>query len=142
MWTYQHKAVNSIKDIPEGVYGFVYIIHADDGGKYIGRKKIWSKRKKRFGKRKIAQMEDKRLKRWEYIVKENDWLEYTGSNKRFNEHIQTRTYCKEILRYCYTPKELSYFEEKYLFMYGVLESPIFFNDNIGGRYFNVDISAW
>ena len=50
--------------IPEGAVGFVYIMNylADDGQmySYIGKKNFFSKRKKKFGKKKLAAMTDSR----------------------------------------------------------------------------------
>lgn len=133
-----NQEVNSIEDMPESAIGFIYLIELVDGRKYIGKKSLYSKRKRKFGKKEIAKITDKRKKHWEYVIKESNWKEYCSSNKELKELIkQGIKYHKYILDYAYTKKELSYKEEKQLFINEVLESKIWFNSNISGRYFKM-----
>ena len=59
--------------IPENAVGFVYIMNMkDEKGKmhsYIGKKNFYSRRKKKFGKKKLAAMTDKRAKKYEIVIK-------------------------------------------------------------------------
>ena len=49
---------------------------------------------------------------------------------------------KNILKFAPTKKLLTYYENKYLFVYEVLEKPEeFFNDNIQGRFFTKDFDV-
>lgn len=140
MWKYSNNLVASIEDVPAGATGFIYEITDSTGKKYIGKKSLWSIRKKHFGKKKLATMTDKRLKTWEKIKKESDWLKYTGSNKELNRNIDNNLeITKEILIFAYSKKELTYLELKFLFSKGVLESDSYYNDNIQGKFFRKDL---
>ena len=70
-WVYQGKDfTNSM--IPEGAVGFVYEMEAIIDGKsvrYVGKKNFYSTTKKKFGKRAVAQMTDKRNKKYETVSK-------------------------------------------------------------------------
>ena len=58
--------------IPEHAVGFVYIMTAFIDGeekKYIGKKNFYSIRKKKFGKKALANMTDKRAKKYSTIKK-------------------------------------------------------------------------
>lgn len=140
-WIYTTGGNNIVLKVPpQGVIGFVYMINFDNGKSYIGRKNFWSHRKRKFGKKELAKLTDKRLKKYEIVTKESNWISYTSSNDDVNELIKNgEGYKKTILRLCMSKKELSYFEEKYLFMNGVLESDRFLNMNIAGRYYKSDI---
>lgn len=131
------KEVKSKDDMPEGTIGFIYLIETSKG-KYIGKKSLFTKRKRRFGKKEIAKITDKRKKHWEYVIKESDWKTYCSSNKELRELIKGGLKCKKyILGYAQTKKELSYKEEKQLFINEVLEDKKYFNSNISGRYFKM-----
>lgn len=136
-----NKEVLDLADMPEGVFGFVYLIQTYDGRKYVGRKQVATKRKRRFGKREIAKMKDKRKKTWEWVIKESNWKEYVSSNDELKDDIANGLkYEKYILDYAFSKKELSYKEEKQLFVQEVLEhGDKFYNNNIAGRYFTRDV---
>ena len=120
-WYHQGIEILDVSQIPEGVIGFVYRIDNLNNGKiYIGRKAIQSKRKRKFGKREIAAMPNKRLKKWEDIAK--------------GDKIH-----KQILVYCTSKKELAYWESKYLFCEGTIESENYYNGNIMGKFFPKDL---
>lgn len=133
--------IDSIAKIPKEAIGFIYLIETIDGRKYIGKKNFYSKRKRKFGKKEIAKIRDKRRKHWEYVIKESDWKTYVSSNKKLQEEIKKGlVYKKYILDYAFSKKELSYKEEKLLFTQEVLERTNWMNDNIRGVYFRKDIS--
>jgi hypothetical protein len=142
MWDYKNKKIKSINDIPEGAVGFVYLITDENGKLYIGKKSLFSKRKRRFGKKEIANLPDKRMKKWEYVEKETDWFTYTGSCKPLNEEISKGLkITKEILHFAYNKKELGYYELKEQICQGVIENnDNFWNENILGRYFSTDLT--
>jgi predicted GIY-YIG superfamily endonuclease len=136
-WNKDGGHVLSTTQMPEQVFGFIYLITTSDGRKYIGKKQIFSKRKRKFGKREIAKMENKRLKKWEYVIKENDWKTYTGSNDELNKLIEEGIkYKKEIIYYAENKGQLTYLELRELWSHRVLESSVFFNSNISGKHFN------
>lgn len=126
--------------IPEGAVGFIYMIKTYSGKAYIGKKNLFTKRKRKFGKKEAALITDKRKKLWEYVIKPSDWLTYIGSNKELQKDIAKGVkYEKYILDFAFSKKQLSYLEEKQLYVNEVLESDKWYNDNISGRYFTKDV---
>ncbi len=115
MWTYKGEIVEDI-----GNYiGFVYMItNLRTERKYIGKKNFYfSKTKQLKGKKK------------KYKV-ESDWKDYFGSNEELNHHVNIfgqDQFRREILRFCSSKGEMSYFEAKYQFQYDVLESDQYYN---------------
>lgn len=140
MWIYKRKTITTLADIPKDSFGFVYLItNLTNGRKYLGCKQLFTKRKRRFGKREIAAMKDKRKKTYEYVVKESNWLDYTGSNKDLNEDIKKgHKIKKEILIFVKTKKQLTYYEVKEQFKNSVLESDDWYNGNILKRFYNTE----
>jgi hypothetical protein len=114
-WIYKGEIVEDI-----GNYiGFVYIItNLRTERKYIGKKNFYfSKTKQLKGKKK------------KYKV-ESDWKDYFGSNEELNHHVNIfgqDQFRREILRFCSSKGEMSYFEAKYQFEYNVLETEQFYN---------------
>ena len=73
-WTYQGRCITELSDMPEGTFGFIYkITNGKTGEYYIGKKQVVSIRKRKFGKREIAKLTDKRMKRYEMVQKESNW---------------------------------------------------------------------
>lgn len=127
-WTYQNIKVESIEDIPEGVVGFVYLIVNEDTQEYyIGKKNIWSYRK-------LPPLKGSKRKR--KVVKESDWIKYQSSNDTVKGWNSCR---KEIIHYCYTPKELTYRETEALFCLKTMEDERCLNSNILGKFYPKDI---
>jgi hypothetical protein len=124
--------------IPEGAVGFVYEMTAViDGASriYIGKKNFYSTTKKRMGKRAVEQLQDKRTKKYT-IQKKLSYIDYYSSNAELKAAhkagIDIRRY---IIKICLTKTELTYYETKYQFVRGVLESDEFLNGNILGRFY-------
>jgi hypothetical protein len=136
-WSYQGADFESSM-IPEGAEGFVYEMQAVIDGKlvrYIGKKNFYSVTKKRFGKRALSSMQDKRAKKYT-IQKKLTYLDYYSSNAVLKDAhkagIEIRRY---ILKICFSKMELTYYETKFQFVRGVLESDEFLNGNILGRFY-------
>ena len=142
MWNYKTKKIDNINKIPKDSFGIVYLItNLTNGRKYIGCKQLFTKRKRKFGKREIAALTDKRLKKYEIVIKESNWLTYTGSNKDLNNDIaKGHKIKKEILGFAKSKLQLTYMETKELFKNSVLESPLFYNDNILGKFYSNSVS--
>jgi hypothetical protein len=124
--------------IPEGAVGFVYEMQAVIDGKlvrYIGKKNFYSTTKKKFGKKALSSMEDKRAKKYT-IQKKLSYETYYSSNSVLKDAhkagIEIRRY---ILKICYSAMELTYYETKFQFVRGVLETDEFLNGNILGRFY-------
>lgn len=143
-WKYKGKEITSVRQLPENVKGFIYLLTFSDGKQYIGRKGFFSTRKKKFGKKQLAAITDKRLKTYETVVTESDWINYNSSNKTIREGIKTgdvQIESREILKLCFTDKQMTYYETQALFCYGVLEHPeSFYNDNILGKFYKRDLN--
>ena len=143
-WEFKGKEITNIKQLPEGAVGFIYILTFSDGKRYIGRKSLYSVRKKPLGKKALAQIKDKRLKKYEIIKKESDWNKYYSSNKTIKEKMKSGELdieSREIIKVCFTEKQMTYFETQALFCYGVLEYPEqYYNDNILGKFYKKDLS--
>jgi hypothetical protein len=136
-WSYQGQDFESSM-IPEGAEGFVYEMQAIINGKlvrYIGKKNFYSTTKKRMGKRAVAQLQDKRTKKYT-IQKKLSYLDYYSSNAELKAAhkagIDIRRY---IIKICFSKTELTYYETKYQFIREVLESDEFLNGNILGRFY-------
>ena len=125
--------------IPEKAVGFVYVMNylANDGQmySYIGKKNFFSRRKKKFGKKKLAAMKDKRAKKYEIVIKP-DYKNYFSSNAELKKAYKDgRLIYRTILKICFSKAELTYQETKYQFKYEVLERDEYLNGNILGRFY-------
>ena len=136
-WSYQGQDFENSM-IPEGAEGFVYEMQAIIDGKlvrYIGKKNFYSVTKKRFGKKALSSMEDKRAKKYT-MQKKLTYLDYYSSNVVLKDAhkagIEIRRY---MLKICLSKMELTYYETKFQFVRGVLESDEFLNGNILGRFY-------
>ena len=143
MWLYNNKQINELTDMPENTFGFIYeVTHLPTGKKYIGRKQLISVTKKALGKKELALIIDKRSSKKKTVIKETDWKTYHGSHPEIKQLIKEKKqseFTREILIFVSTKKQLTYYEDKYLYMKGVIEpGSIYFNDNISGRFFKKD----
>lgn len=114
-WKYKGEIVEDF-----GSYiGFVYMItNLRTNQRYIGKKNFY------FSKTKQVKGKKKRYK------VESDWKDYFGSNEELNHHVNifgADQFQREILRFCESKGEMSYFEAKYQFQYEVLESKDWYN---------------
>ncbi len=115
--------------------GFIYqITELDTGCRYIGKKVFWFKRKKKV----------KGQKRKKRVTTESDWKQYRSSSKTLKALIDKRGLDKfefRILKLCKTKAQINFSETEALFKNEVLHAtlpngkPMFFNDNILGRYY-------
>jgi hypothetical protein len=144
MWLYKEKVINSLEDMPQNTFGFVYIVtHQPSGISYIGKKSLFHNIKKKLTKKELAEQTGPgRKSTTRVVVKESDWKTYYGSAKPIMELIKggkQEEFTREILQLVPNKKLLTYYECKYLFKYGVLEYPLeYFNDNILGKFYSKD----
>jgi len=116
-------------DLP---YGFIYkITNLTNDKKYIGKKQCQSIRKR-------PPLKGKKNKRHERI--ETDWKTYTSSSNELNkdlEQLGKDNFKFEILRWCDSKWELSYYEARLQFKEEVLLRNDYYNGiinvRIGGR---------
>jgi len=134
MWYYENKVIESIEDMPEGTFGFVYqVTHIPTGLKYIGKKQLISNRT-------LPPLKGTKRKR--KIQKESDWKTYHGSQAEIKtlvkESKDKSEFRRDILQYCKTKKQLTYFEIKWQFVLGVIETEEWINNNILGKFYGKD----
>lgn len=144
-WFYLDKEYITIEDFPYGTFGFIYkTSHLPSGISYIGKKSLYHNIKRKLTKKELAEHTGRgRKPTTQTNQKESDWKTYFGSAKPILNLLKENKHCefkREILHICYNKKELTYYECKYLFQFGVLENPKeWFNDNIQGRFFTKDL---
>lgn len=138
-WTYNNKEITSISDMQTfepKVWGFVYHLTLIDGKTkkpvyyYIGKKNIYSKRKRKFGKKEKENMKDKRLKTYEYVISESDWKTYHSSNKFIKDNKDKYIIKREILMFSTNDSDLTYKEAKEIICQGALDSDLFLNEGV------------
>ena len=141
-WIYKGKEFDEFC-IPEGGIGFIYIMTAIIDGKsvaYIGKKNFFANIKRPLGKKALAMSTDKRLKKYVRELKP-DFMRYYSSNKILKDAHKAGVMIKrEILKICYSQMELTYQEVKHQFAYGVIESDLYLNGNILGRFYKNKIN--
>lgn len=122
-WIYQEEEIDSL---PDEVYYFVYKIDYTNGTSYIGSKVVRSELriKPLVGMRKNARR---------VSTKESNWKTYVGSSK-LNAGLIIAS--KEILHLCSNKRTATYMEHKELFCREAIESNLYNNANIGGKFFD------
>jgi len=117
-WLYESQ---EITEIPEEYAGFVYLItNTQTGRKYIGKK--LSKFSKTTYKTERLKNGRKRRKKIKGKI-ESDWQTYWSSSEELKNDVLRlgeENFTREILRFCKSKTELSYYEAKYQFDYDVL----------------------
>ena len=134
MWIYEGKPIESMEDMPEGTFGFIYeVTHNPTGKKYVGKKQLMMNRT-------LPPLKGQKRKR--KVVKEGDWKTYYGSQSEIKSLIKEGSaldFSRKILNFVPSKKLLTYYETKYLFERGVLEKPDeYLNDNILGKFYRKD----
>ena len=122
IWSY--KGADVPNDLSEYI-GFVYLItNLISNKKYIGKKLLKFKKTKTIkGKKKKS-------------LVESDWRAYWGSNDELKEDVKRLgeiNFKREVLIFCKSKGELSYFELKEQILAGVLESDEYYNSWIMAR---------
>lgn len=117
-WYYQNQLIT---ELPEDCIGFVYCItNTINGRMYIGKKLAkFSKTIYKTVKLKNGTKKKKRIK----TKINSDWQTYWSSSAELKEDVIAlgeHNFKREILRYCNSKNELSYYEAKYQFEYDVL----------------------
>ena len=143
-WYYNGKEIDSIEEMKvhePKVWGFVYLLTLYDiktgelKYQYIGKKNIYSKRKRSFGKKEVASMKDKRGKKYEYVIKESDWKTYLSSNSFIKDNANKYKIKREILMFSTNDMDLKYKEAKEIICRDALEIDLFLNDGFSLRMF-------
>ena len=117
-WIYKNQAVT--EDDIACHYGFVYIItNLSDNRKYIGRKYLTKAGYKTVkGKRKKIRIS-------------SGWENYWGSNKKLIEDVEKlgeNLFTREIIRWCDSKSECSYYETYEIFNRQALLTEEYYNE--------------
>lgn len=121
-WTHNGEIID--ENIPEGSISFVYrITNLSNDKKYIGKKILNFRRTKKIKgkKRKIR------------TYKDSDWRNYYGSSTDLNEDrtaLGNNAFKREILRFCKSKGEASYWEAKYIFETDAVVNDMYYNQSI------------
>lgn len=131
---------------PTQYEGYIYMTtNLETNRSYIGKKNFFHKNNVKLGKKELAALPVTRgrTKTTKLVVKPSDWKTYYGSANEIKEDLKKYPkdkFVRVILKLCKSKKELTYFECKYLFQYGVLEdSSRWVNDNILGKFYTKDL---
>ena len=130
-WYYKGKL---LKDVPEGIYGFIYVITDNTGKKYWGKKAFTHKKKTKLSKK--ARVGTR--KRYNIGTVDSGWNNYWGSSKPLLEYIShngTKGFKREILYLCKDRASLAYWEVVTLIENKVLFRDDCWNGNVCGKYF-------
>ena len=144
MWLYNNKIIETLEDIPQNTFGFIYITtHIPTGKKYLGKKSLYHTLNKKLGKKELLEqpITRGRIKSTKQIIKESDWKSYYGSEEFIKQKIKEgkqEEFSREIIKFVDNKKLLTYFECKYQFIYNVLENREWMNTNILGKFFSKD----
>jgi hypothetical protein len=122
---WEHKG-ETVDFLPCGVIGFVYRIKYTDGTYYIGSKVALSDRR-------VKPLKGSRANAVRKKTVETKWRSYNGSSKLVEGLTIEK---KEILYFVSTKRSLTYLEAKVLFSVGAVESGLYRNENILGRFFS------
>ena len=138
------KEYDSVDKFPENCIGFVYKITNIKTGKfYIGKKSLYSNVRKKLTKKELAELSRPGRKPTKKLVtSESNWLVYWGSNKGILQEIKeegTDSFRKEILKFCFNKKQLTYWEVHYQCINEVLLTDRSYNDNVLAKFFRKDL---
>jgi Putative endonuclease segE, GIY-YIG domain len=145
--TYEDKVIteyDSVDKFPENCIGFVYRITNIQTGKfYIGRKSLYSNVRKKLTKKELSELSGPGRKPTKKLVtSESNWMVYWGSNKGILQEIKeegTSMFRREILKFCFNKKQLTYWELHYQCVESVLLTDKSYNDNILAKFFRKDL---
>lgn len=115
-WKFQGKEVKTIADCEPNALGFIYeITNLKNGKKYLGRKTVL--------KPKYTSGVNKGKHKGFY-----PFQSYNGSSKTLLEDIKSgHKYSKEILMWCFTKAEMTYYESRAIYCSNSLISDDYYN---------------
>lgn len=131
MWFYNGVIV---EELPDDCVGYIYLItNTVSGKKYIGKKlSHFSKTKYKTVKLKNGKKKRKKIR----SKIESDWQTYWSSSEELKKDVKNlgeSNFTREILKFCKSKSELSYYEAKIQFERKVLESNEYYNGHIRVR---------
>lgn len=141
-WYFKGKCIE-LEQIPRDAIGYIYkitsLIDLPDypkGSIYIGRKALNFSRRTKISKRE-QEATGNRRKKFKIIIKESDWQDYFGSSdvlKKFVAEYGKDNFKREILLFCSSKKDMTYWELHYQIVEQVLFVPSF-NGCVAGKFY-------
>lgn len=129
-WIYMEEVFSPPN--PNIYEGFIYLIENLVNGKmYIGKKHFWSRQKDRKTKRRVT--------------KESDWRNYYSSSddlKKDVAELGKDKFKRTILHLCVYAKQMTYLEQKEQWDRSVLLDDLYYNTNIGGKFFVREVKIY
>jgi hypothetical protein len=139
-WLYEDVPLRD--DFTTNDYGFIYkITNLETNKFYVGKKSFVHNKKKKLTKKEIAEQTGPGRRSTTKVEQvDSGWRDYWGSSKDLLADIKSLgkdKFEREIIRFCPTKKQLTYYELRYQISYSVLFTDSY-NDNIQGRFFRKD----
>lgn len=137
---------NDLSQFPEKSHGFVYIITNKETGKfYVGKKILRNNLTKKLTKKEMLEWSKPgRVPKKKKEIKESNWKDYWGSNTELKEDVKSLgegSFDRQILQFCFSSKQLTYFETLWQLHYDVLCSQNCYNSSILGKFFRRDLEG-
>jgi len=134
MWIYNNK---ELKEIPENVYGYTYLITDLKNDKiYVGKKAFLHKSKSKLSK-KAKLLPENKGKRVIRGTKDSGWKKYFGSSKELQTQVKLlgeKNFKREILEFATSKSDLALKEIEAQVKYNVLRINSY-NLWIGGKVY-------
>jgi hypothetical protein len=139
-WLYEYIPLGD--NFTTNDYGFIYKITNLESNKfYIGKKAFFHNKKKKLTKKELAEQTGPGRKSTTKVEQvDSGWRNYWGSSKELLADVKSlgeNKFEKEILKFCSTKKQLTYYEIHYQIQYSVLFTDSY-NDNILGKFYRKD----
>jgi hypothetical protein len=139
-WLYEYVPLQD--DFTTNDYGFIYkITNLETNKFYIGKKSFVHNKKKKLTKKEIAEQTGPGRRSTTKVEQvDSGWRNYWGSSKELLADVKLLgkdKFEREIIRFCPTKKQLTYYEVCYQISYLVLFTDSY-NDNILGKFFRKD----
>jgi hypothetical protein len=139
-WLYEYVPLQD--DFTTNDYGFIYkITNLETNKFYIGKKSFVHNKKKKLTKKEIAEQTGPGRRSTTKVEQvDSGWRNYWGSSKELLADVKLLgkdKFEREIIRFCPTKKQQTYYEVHYQIQYSVLFTDSY-NDNIQGRFFRKD----
>jgi len=139
-WLYEYVPLRD--DFTTDDYGFIYkITNLETNKFYIGRKSFVHNKKKKLTKKEIAEQTGPGRRSTTKVEQiDSGWRKYWGSSKDLLADVKLLgedKFEREILKFCPTKKQLTFYEIQYQIQYSVLFNDTY-NDNILGKFFRKD----
>lgn len=125
-WKYNNEDLTDDM-IPDKAVGFIYLItHIPSNKKYIGRKLLTKAHRRQKNNKIIRTRID------------SGWKDYWSSSPEVNLLVETEGYdsfTREVILFASSKGQMNYMEECLQFVFGVVESEMWFNGNIRSKLY-------